>query len=147
MAIKWLLPSTSRAWAAAKLNRAKYYFNVSPTFCLIFARDEASGLIVLAAQNCFLKSEDNYSHEVVECLLNLSNQLLAGPVKVVGNNIHLSSTFTLVALITTLKVLRWLPGSVVPSYEERWGSLNPCGNGVLDILGSKGSSSSSESSA
>ena len=61
----------------------------------------------------------------MECNLNLSNQLLAGPVREVGNSIHLSSVFTLLALMTMLKVLRWLPGSVVPLYEDRWGSLNP----------------------
>lgn len=94
---------------------------------------EASGLIVLGAQNCFLNSEDKCSQEVIEYLLNLSNQLLAGPVKVVGNNIHLISVFTLLALITIFKVLRWLPGLVVPSYEERWGSLKPGGNSVFDI--------------
>lgn len=81
-------------------------------------RDEASGLMVLAAQNCFLNSEDSWSQEVMECLLNFSNQLLAGSVEEVKNSMHLSSVFTLLALITVLKVLRWLPGSVVPSYDE-----------------------------
>lgn len=99
----------------------------------MLASEEASGLIVQAARNRFLNSEDNCYQEVMECLLNLSNQLLAGPVKVVGNNIHLSSVFKLLALITILKVLRWLPGSAVPSYDERWGGLNPGGNGVFDI--------------
>ena len=91
----------------------------------MLAREDASGLIVLAARNCFLKSFVNYSQEVIECLRNLSNQLFTGPVRVVGNNMHRSSELILVACITTLKLLRWLEGSVVPSYEERWGSLNP----------------------
>lgn len=84
----------------------------------MLARDEVLGLIVMAARNCFLNSADRCSREVMECLLNLSNQLLAGPVKEVGNSMHLSSVFTLLALMTVLKVLRWLPGSVVPSYDE-----------------------------
>ena len=61
IAIKWLLSSTARAWAAARLNHAKYCFRVSLTFCLMLAREDASGLIVLAARNCFLKSFDNCS--------------------------------------------------------------------------------------
>ena len=84
----------------------------------MLASDEASGLMVLVAQNWFLNFEDNCSQEVMECLLNLLNQLLVGPVRVVGNSIHLSSVFTLLALMTVLKELRWIPGSVVPSYDE-----------------------------
>lgn len=85
----------------------------------MLAREDASVLIVLAAQNFFLKSKDNCSHEVIECLQNLSNLLLAGLIRVVGNSMHQSLELMFVALITTLKVLRWLVGSVVPSYEER----------------------------
>ena len=84
----------------------------------MLAREEASGLMILAARNYFLISEDSWSQEVMECLLNLSNQLLAGPVKEVGNNIHMSSVFTLLALMTVLNMLRWLPRSVVPSYDD-----------------------------
>ena len=83
----------------------------------MLAKEEASGLIVLAARNCCLKSDDSWSQEVIECLLNLSNQLLAGPVREVGNNTHVSSWCTLLALMVMLKVLRWFPGSVVPSYK------------------------------
>ena len=54
----------------------------------------------------------------MECLLNLSDKLLAMLVKEVGNKMHLSSVFTLLTLMTVLKVLRWLPGSVVLSYDE-----------------------------
>ena len=72
----------------------------------MLAREDASGLIVFEAQNCFLKSFDNCSQEVIECLRNLSNQLFAGPVRVVGNNMQRSSELTLVALITTLNVPR-----------------------------------------
>ena len=100
------------------LNLARYYFRVLSVFCLMLAREEASGLMIFAARNCFLNFGDSWSHKVMECLLNLSNQLWAGPIKEVGNNIHLSSWFTLLALMTVLKVLRWLPGSVVPSYDD-----------------------------
>lgn len=125
IAIKWLLSSTPHARAYSILNMARYCLRVSSVFCLMLVRDEASGLMILAAQNCFLNFEDNWSQEVIECLLNLSNQLLAGPIKEVGNNMHLSSRFTLLARMTVLKVLRWLPGSVVPSYDDTCGSLKP----------------------
>lgn len=72
----------------------------------MLARDEASGLIVSAAQNSFLNSEDSWSQETIECLLNFSNQLFAGLVNVVGNSMHLSSSPALLARITALKVLR-----------------------------------------
>ena len=99
----------------------------------MLAREEASGLIVLAAQNFFMNLEDSLSQEVMEYLLNLLNLLYAGPVKVVGNNIHLSSNPTLLARMTVLNVLRWLPGSVVPSYVDMWGILKSRRNSVFEI--------------
>lgn len=42
----------------------------------------------------------------MECFVYLSNQLLEGPVNDIGNNTHLRSWFTLLALIIMLNVLR-----------------------------------------
>ena len=75
----------------------------------MLARDEASSLIVLAALNYLLNFEDNWSQEVMKCLLNLSNHLLAGPVRDVGKSTHLRSWFTFLALMIILNVLRWFP--------------------------------------
>lgn len=42
----------------------------------------------------------------MECLLNLSIKLLAGPIRGVGNIMHLSSSLRLLAHINVLKVLK-----------------------------------------
>ena len=44
-----------------------------------------------------------------------------------------------------LNVLKWLYGLDFPSKGGTWGIWNPWGNGVLEIWGANGSSSSSES--
>lgn len=99
----------------------------------MFASKEASGLKVLTTQNCFFNSEDSWSQEVIECLLNLSNQLVAGPVRDVRNSMHLCSTITLLARMIVLKKLRWIPGFVVPSYVVMCRILKPEGKGVFEI--------------
>lgn len=59
ISIKWLLSSTPLARASSRLNCTRYFFSALLGFCLMLARDEASGFIVLAAWKCFLKSEDS----------------------------------------------------------------------------------------
>ncbi|XP_077245451.1 uncharacterized protein LOC143885259 [Tasmannia lanceolata] len=106
--------------------------------CLRAIIDAAVFIGLRLLMKCRASSSPTSSKLSMEFGLILEYQSLAAPVRVVGKALQRNPSEAPWRSIIVLNVSKWSTGSVVPSYCETGGILNPLGAGASSTLSVKG---------